>query len=201
MIRYCRELAPPLVEPVTVSEAKLWARVEDDDTSQDSMIQMLVKSARERAEELTGRCFAGRSFELVMDAFPSDDEPIEIPYPPLVSVDTITYRDGDGADQVLSGGSPEDFLVDVRSFPGRLMPIYNSAWPATQGSIGSVRIAFTAGYAAPKNVPLTAREFIMAYVATRYDNREFLMASNVAEVPRDFAAGMLDNLRVRTGFV
>jgi len=198
-MRYVLELAPPLVEPVTLAEARLWARVDSDDTTQDAMLLLLIKSAREKAEDITGRCFARRSFQLVMDEFPADDEPIEIPYPPLITVDSITYTDNDGTDQVLSG-SPDAFLVDTGSYPGRLTPLYNGTWPVTRAVVGAVRIAFTAGYAAPKNMPIRVREYVMAVVSTKYENRELLIPSNMTEIPREFAVGLLDNLRVKTEF-
>lgn len=198
-MNYVRDVAQPLVEPVTLSEARLWMRIDDDDATQDAMVQLVIIAAREQAEKITGRSFARRQKELTIDEFPSD-EVIELPYPPLISVDYVTYRDQSGVDQTLSG-SPDAFLVDANAYPGRLAPLYGTSWPATQESIGAIRIGYTCGYAAPKDVPKLVRLYMQAFIATFYENREQLKMSNVDEMPRDWCAGLLDNLRVRTGFV
>ena len=79
MIRYVRMVTAPAVEPVTIDEARLWCRIDADDATQDAMLQLLIIAMREHAEAITGRAFASRTLEFVMDAFPPDDEPIELP--------------------------------------------------------------------------------------------------------------------------
>jgi uncharacterized phiE125 gp8 family phage protein len=199
MIRYVRTVTPPTVEPVTVTEARLWVRMDSDDTTQDAMIQLLIIAMREHAEAITGRAFASRTLEVIMDAFPEDNDVIELPYPPLSSVSYVTYTDGDGADQTLSG-SPDAFLVDTGSYPGRVSPLYGGTWPATRAQIGAVRIGFVAGYGTTNLIPKALRIWMQARIATIFENREHLVMNNMVEIPRDFADGLLDNLRVRTMF-
>jgi uncharacterized phiE125 gp8 family phage protein len=200
MIRHVRVVTHPTVEPVTVQEARLWCRIDADDATQDAMLQLLIIAMREHAEALTGRSFARKTYEMVMDEFPPNDEVIELPYPPLVSVSYVTYADGDGADQTLAG-SPDAFLVDAGSAPGRISPLYGGQWPSTRAQIGAVRIGYVAGYATTNLVPKAFRIWMQARIATLYENREQLVMNNVVEIPREFADGLLDILRVRTGFV
>lgn len=200
MTRYVRTVTPPTIEPVTLAEARLWLRIDSDDTTQDAMIQLLIIAMREHAEALTGRSFATKTLELVMDEFPLDDEVLELPYPPLQSLSYVTYADASGVDQTLAG-SPQDFIVDTAAYPGRVTPPYSGNWPAAQARIGAVRIGYVAGYATTNLVPKAFRIWMQARIATIFENREQLVMGNVVEIPRDFADGLLDSLRVRTGFV
>ena len=199
MIRHVRVVTPPTVEPVTVQECRDWCRIDSDDTTQDAMIQLIIIAMREHAEGLTGRAFAPKTLELIMDAFPPNDMVIELPYPPLASVSYITYVDGGVADQTLSG-SPDAFLVDIGSAPGRIAPLYGGQWPATREQIGAVRIGYVAGYATTNLVPKAFRIWMQARIATLFEHREQLVMQNVVEIPNAFADGLLDILRVRTGF-
>jgi len=199
VIRYVRMVTAPAVEPVTIDEARLWCRIDADDATQDAMLQLLIIAMREHAEAITGRAFASRTLEFVMDAFPPDDEPIELPYPPLASVSYITYVDASGADQTM-GGSPDAFLVDTASYPGRLTPLFAGTWPAIRDQIGAVRIGYVAGYATTNLIPKALRVWMQARIATIFENREHLVMNNMVEIPRDFADGLLDSLRVRVMF-
>ncbi len=198
--RSVKQLTAPTTEPVTLAEAKLWCRIEDDDTSQDAMLLLLITAARERAEDITARAFARRTFELRLDAFPADDSPIELPRPPLVSVESLTYATADG--DVAIAGSPEGWLVDLGGdeHPGRISPLYGSSWPSALTQPGSVRIRYTAGYATSSLIPRLVRLWIQSRVSTWYEFREHILAGTLNSLPRDFVDGLLDHLRARTFF-
>ena len=198
MASFVRTLSGPAVEPVTIAEARLWCRIDDDDATQDAILMLLIIAARERAEEITGRSFASRQMELRLDAFPEGDMAIDLPYSPVSAVSSITYRTSDG-DSVLAG-SPQAFQADTGSTPGRVMPLVGQSWPSTDGSLGAVRISYTSGYANTTAMPKLLRVFMMAFISTLYENREQFVMNNTVEIPRDFGAGLLDNLRVRVGW-
>ena len=186
-----REVAAPTTEPVTLAEARLWCRIDDDDTTQDAVLLLLIRAARERAEFLTGRKFARRQIELRLDAFP--DDVFELPYPPLYTLDSITYRTGD-ADVVISG-SPEGWVLDVGGdqTPARVAPV--DSWPATDDIPAAVRIRYTVGYASATAMPALLRQWMQARVSTWYEQREHLAMGSVNALPRDFVDGLLDGLR------
>lgn len=187
-----RVLTGPSVEPVTLAEARLWARVDDDDTTQDAMIQLLITAMRKHAENLTCRYFASRTLELRLPHFTGTV--IKLPYPPLRSVEYVAYIDGDGVLQTMSGGSPTEFDVDIYSEPGIVRPLYGESWPSTRSTLDAVRIGYTAGYATTNAIPKAFRVWMQARIATLYDNREHLVMNNVVAIPRDFADGLLDAL-------
>lgn len=185
----------PTTEIVTLEEAKAWARVTISED--DALISTLIRAMREYAESITGRAFTSRQLELRMDAFP--EGAIELPYAPLVSVDYITYVDGDG-EHTLSG-SPSQYQVDTASEPGRVWTLDGSSWPGTKGdTLDAVRIGFTCGYQSMQAVPVKARLWMQARLATYYEYREQLLADNGRSLPRDFVDGLLDDLIVRRRF-
>lgn len=203
-----RVITAPACEPVSRAEAETWSRVAADEDA--ALVNMLIQAARERAEEITGRAFVRRELEVVYDAFPEAAAPIELPGAPLISVQYIRYIDTAGAEQTLEG-SPESWILDVVTQPGRIQPLIGSDWPATQaGRIGAVKIGFTCGYSftgSPSDdaqraaIPAAARNWMFARIASFYENRESLVVrGEFHQPPRDFVDGLLDGLIVRKRF-
>lgn len=192
-----RVITPPGSEPVTLAEARLWCRIDADDTTQDAVLLLLIGAMRRHSEDITGRAFVRRTLQLRLRGFPCTE--IELPHPPLISVSSIEYTDGAGSDLNLNG-SPSEYRVDADSVPGLVMPIYGGAWPATRGDLASVRITYDCGYASVSGIPAEVRTWIQARISTIYDNREHLIHNNQVEIPRDFADGLLDYLRAARMF-
>jgi uncharacterized phiE125 gp8 family phage protein len=203
IVPHVRVLEAPAGEPITVAEAKTFCRVDTDD--QDAVLELLIQAARERAEDITGRATVQRELELRLDEFPNN-EVIERPYPPLISVDYIEYLDAAGDAQRLEG-SPTSWIEDLYSEPGRIRPLAGTSWPATYEAPGAVRIGFTCGYApygSPAdygyNVPARMRQWMQARISTWFERREHLDLANVKDLPRDYVDGLLDGLKVNRGF-
>lgn len=195
--RVVRVVTPPAGEPVTLAEAKLWCRIDDDDTTQDAMLLLLITGMREYAEEITGRAFVQRTLQLRLRAFP--DGEVELPHPPLRSVTSIDYTDGDGAEQNLNG-SPSEYTVDIYAEPGIVKPSYGSNWPTARDDVGTVRITYTCGYDSASKIPAKVRLWMQARISTIFENREQLISNGMVEIPRDFADGLLDGLRITRMF-
>lgn len=203
IIRSTRSVEEPPFEPVSLVTAKLHCKVEDTDDD-DLFTDILIPAARARAEELTGRAFVPHVFELVMDQFPASDEPIELLYSPLVSVESVTYTDAAGDLHTIDAA---DLVIDTRGLPGSIAPA--SGWPSSSGHRGSIVIRYTGGYmpdASPIEeadyqaaVPATVRNWILLRVETFYDNRANLDMANLTALPRDFVDGLLDGLVLNIG--
>ncbi len=186
--------------PVSRDEAKDWLRVDSGDTSQDSVIDLLVGAITDHAENITGRVFVQRSYEMLMDYFPSYE--IIMPRAPLLTVDYVKYYDINNVLQTLGTSIYE---YDIYREPGRLRPAVNESWENTYSRMNAVQIGFTAGYAvgSPADaaayreaVPDNLKLWMHARIATLYENREQLIQSNKVQIPFDFADGMLDNLKI-----
>lgn len=137
-------IAGPLVSPLTLADAKAHLRVEHDD--HDLMIQSLIDAAIEHfdgRDGWLGRALVQQTWELRLDRFPHC---IEIPLPPLISLDSVKYVDISG--NILT--IPEaDYQVVVEGFKKALVvPAYRLIWPIPRDVRQAVRVTFTAGYAA-----------------------------------------------------
>lgn len=162
------KIAEPAVEPVTLTEAKLWCRVTH--TDEDSRITLLIADARQRVEKYLERSLITQTWELVLDAFPST---VDVPLwfgpiqAPLLSV---KYLDTAGVEQSYSLGN---VALDHETSPGWVRPVAGETWPATIDSANAVRIRFKAGYGdAGANVPELLRSRILALVVLLYEHRE-----------------------------
>jgi hypothetical protein len=157
----------PVVEPVCLAVMKNYLRVDIDDD--DDLINSLISMARERAEDLTGRCLIAQEWTFSFDRFPfwygqesgvffsgefmhhrhrhsmfrSDHYAIILPRGPVLSVESITYKDLNGDVQTLD---PILYEVDLLSQPARIRTVYNGSWPVALWDTNSITIKFIAGY-------------------------------------------------------
>ena len=85
----------PLIEPVTVDEAKIFSRI--DTIEEDNLIEGFIESVRMAAEEYLGRAFISQTITTVLDFWPG--KIIELPRPPLISVTGIYTVDEDDVEK------------------------------------------------------------------------------------------------------
>lgn len=200
-----REITAPSVEPVSAAQAVDWLRAESADFNdgQTALLELLIQAMREHAETLTGRAFVQRTLELSLPCFPSSGV-IVLPRPPLISVTSVKYYAFDGTDTTVD---PTLYEVDTASEPGQVQPAYLETWEGTRNVFNAVRVRYEAGYA-PVSSPTDYREkvparlklWVHARLATLWRNREQLVVGNLVKIPRDFADGMLDGLKVGNFF-
>lgn len=171
-----KPLTAPTDEPVTIAEAKLHARIDDD--IDNALVASLIKTAREMAEAYTRRAFITQTWQLFMDAFPAESF-IDLPRPPLVSVAHVkTYTDAD----VAATMSASDYYVDTVSEPARLVLRDGKSWPDVGRVANGVEIQFTAGYGGPDVVPGSIKTGALHLVAWLYEHR-----GDAGQMPPDSA--------------
>ncbi len=176
----------PSEEPVTLVEAKLHCKSEVADD--DALITGLIVSARQQAEQRTGRALITQKWEQTLDRFPVDS--IELANPKLVSVESVTYLDADGNRQTLAS---TEYQVVTDELIGRILPAFGKVWPSCRIQPGSVAINFTCGYGAAAAVPASIKSWMLLAIGTWYGQREGIITGTiVAELPRDFFAALLD---------
>lgn len=122
------------------------------------------------AEHELQRSLVAQTFQLSLDAFPSDV--IELPMGPIpadgaLSIVSVKYTDTAGAEQTVD---PAAYYLDAYSNVPRLMPV--SGWPSPKVQMNAVRIRYTSGHASPGTVPQPIRQWILLQTATLYENRE-----------------------------
>ena len=156
----------PDEEPITLAQAKSFARVTI--TDDDADIDALILSARRHAETVTRRALVKQTWDLFLDRFPAGRRPIVIPKPPLRSVVKVDYVDDQGATQTWPSSQYE---VDAAAEPGCLRPVDGVSYPTTARQMNAVAVRFEAGYDDAPGVPETIRLAIKMLVHHWYDNR------------------------------
>jgi uncharacterized phiE125 gp8 family phage protein len=198
----------PAFEPVSRAEAKRWLRIGAAVTEHDPVIDLLIKAAREEAENRTFRAFITRTLRLTLPCWPADSvwgAKIVLPRPPLQSVTSIQYRDTNGALQTLAA---DQYDVYEGYEPGCIVPAYGVSWPSLRLTPDSVQVNYTAGYAPgspsdeasnQESMPAALRLWMQAKLATLFEQREqIVMGLSVAALPSDFTDRLLDPLVVGT---
>lgn len=160
-------IAAPLVEPVSLAEAKDHLRVEI--TDDDTLISTLITAARRYGEKIQARAYITQTWDWFIDEFPK--LPFDVPLPPLQSITSIKYYDEDDVEFTFNSAK---YFVDSKGFLGRITLNSGESWPSTTiRPINGVVIRFIAGYGtASTDVPeeiLTALKLIIAHY---YENRQ-----------------------------
>lgn len=165
--RAVRTITPPASEPVTLAQAKLHVR--QDLADDDTLIATLITTARETVEAESWHALMTQTLELVLDAWPSR-RAIELPRPPLQSVQSITLTDDSGQAIVWS---PSSYHVDSDSIPGRIVLAAGASWPSvTLAPVGGIRIRYVAGWASAGLVPTSLTQAMLLLIGHWYENRE-----------------------------
>jgi len=195
------KLITPAAPVLTLEEVKMHLRVIDDD--EDALITSLELAATRFAETFTGRAFSLQTWDLVLDAFPSDNElEIKIPLPPLIDVVHIAYDNTGGDEAFVPSGS---YFVDNVSQPGWIVPQgYSPSWPDTVDAINSVRVRFRAGYLSTDSPPAAAipddiKAAIKLTIGALYENREQTVVGTIANRLPWGAEQILRQYRVQLG--
>ena len=208
----------PVVEPVSLAEAKAHLRV--DGEAEDDLIMGLISAAREWVEVYLDRTLITTQWTMKLDSFPTmarqlseaymdrtfiatqmttraDIFPpdIELPRPPMsrASTDTtVSYVTAEGTTTTLPAGQ---YRVDVDSTPGVVRPPYAGTWPSHRVDQNAVTITWYAGYGdSGDKVPQTIRNALKMVVAHLWRNREMTTATALSETP-DGVKMLLDSQR------
>jgi len=166
---YVTQTVAPVVEPVSLIEAKEHLRVDNFD--QDVLIQGFIQAAREYCELYTGRSFVRRTYRADISSF---SDAMQLPGKPIVSISSIKYYNTDSP-TVLSTLAASNYELArdtvVRSYSG--------TWPSVYPYSNAVQITYVAGYAPTsspeietENVPAAVRAAIRLIVGDLHENRE-----------------------------
>jgi uncharacterized phiE125 gp8 family phage protein len=180
-------ITAPTAEPISLVEARLHLRLDATGSPaahpDDSLVSSLITAVRQHLEGKDGwlgRALVTQTWELVLDEFP--DNEIRIPLPALQSIVSIKYDDAAGAEQTVSAS---DYVIDVVSEPGWVLPVTGVSWPDTYDTVNAVRVRFTAGYGNAASVPEAIKSAMKLIIGDLYENRqEAVIGASVAQLPR-----------------
>ncbi len=156
------DITPAIAEPVTIADAKAFARIEFPDD--DAIVAGLISAAREYVETAIARTVAPRVRQVFFQGFltsggyynrfirsmgpnpwwlPSAQGIMQIRQPPLQGITNVQYVDTSSGNllEILSSQ-----LVISTGTPGRVMPVYGGVWPLARPQIDAVSFTFVAGY-------------------------------------------------------
>tara|TARA_R110000868_G_scaffold322583_2_gene583527 strand:+ start:1089 stop:1667 length:579 start_codon:yes stop_codon:yes gene_type:complete len=163
-------VTPPAAEPISLDQIK--ARLRISDSSQDTHLAHLIRSARQRVEGDTGRALISQTWLERRDAWDGDGRlcafatQFKLPKAPLIAIEAITTYD---AEDVPTSHDPADFFIDTASEPGRLALKPNGNFPQPGREVGGIEIRFACGYGDdPADVPAPLIEAIGQLVEAMY---------------------------------
>ena len=157
--------APPLVEPISLAEAKAHLRVTHADD--DAYISTLIKTARGCVEAQTGLGLIAQAWSVFLDCPVSGV--IRLPLSPVLDVTDIkTYGD----DDISATIDPAHYYEDRTSRPSRIVLRGSRTW-ANPGRIANgIEIILSVGFGAQAaSVPEPLREAVLQLVGYWYATR------------------------------
>jgi uncharacterized phiE125 gp8 family phage protein len=155
----------PTSEPISRAQAKAHLRVDFDDD--DALIDILISSARSKAESFLKASILPTVYLLKLNSFPSQ---IDLPIGPVATTtgSSVTYVNDAGTDVTL----PDTLYQFSIGEYACIRPSYGNTWPSTRPQLDAVTVEFTAGWSAVASVPPAIIAAIYLIIGDLYENRE-----------------------------
>lgn len=181
---------------LTKGEARDHLRLDgEDDIALVDRLVAAVTAYLDGREGYLGRALVTQTWDLTLDRFPlSGDRAIAVPLPPLQSVTSITYLDGDGVSQIWASSN---YTVDTAAEPGVIRLAYAKSWPLTRRIANAVTVRFVAGYGDHwHDVPEDIRHAALLLLGHWYEHREEVVLNRTPTALPMAAASLLALHRV-----
>jgi uncharacterized phiE125 gp8 family phage protein len=195
-------------EPLTLAEAKAYARVDASD--EDALITSLIAAARRRVEKETSLALLTQTWVAVFDALPgmaqgglasewwdgvregpissmTQTDVIEIDKRPFQAVTNIRFRGADGAYATVDQAV---YFTEVSDYRGRIIRSLGQVWPVViMAPSGGVEITFTAGFGdAAASVPADLIQAMKVLVKHWFDKRDLVTDGTYGTLPESVCA-------------
>jgi len=156
-------LEAPTELPIHIDEVKEFCRIEDGDN--DGLVLSLMRSAVEIAESSTGRKFISQRWRLDLPLF---SDKVRLPFPNIISVDSISYYD---TSEVLQSLDSSYYNWISSGGVGIVSENFEYTYPQAYCRPDAVQISYTCGYAAPASVPDSLKNALFTIVWLMFDGR------------------------------
>lgn len=158
--------APPVTEPLSLAEAKLYLRV--DGSAEDALIMDMIVAVREAAEEYLHKSLVTQSWTLTCkDYAPSC---VALAKGPVQSISQIKTRDRNGNENTVNVALYHLSAVkDAVHFESALLA-------------HEVVISYVCGYGGAEDVPAAVRQGMLLHLAALYEDRMGGMQMPVAAI-------------------
>ena len=192
--RSLKATSTPVVEPVTLAEAKAHRRV--DTVNDDDYLVGLIRAAREYCEAYMDETLLPTQYVMKFDTFPP--ETIELPRPPMLATGTatavtITYTTGDtGATATLA---TTEYRVDRDSVPGTIRPPYNQSWPTHLKDYNAISVTWWAGRQDITAVSQRVKSAMLMLVGFWYEYRGAVLTGTISKEIEFGVKALLDSVK------
>lgn len=188
----------PVVEPVSLAEAKAQLRILPDFTDDDALVMALVATGRRLVERRLGitllatqyRATFADPLDLLSNRHESNwwgwSDTLELPHGPLLVGGSYSVTVTAGGVTVPTSG----YVVDADSRPGRIRL-------ASPGTASAYVVTYWAGQATAAAVPPTLKTAILLLVGHLWAHREATVEGSVSELP--YGVEMLLAAETQTG--
>jgi len=157
----------PASEPISTAEAKEWLRIDTADSSQDAVLAILIKTARQKVEEFTRRAMITQTLSWEAAGKDVARQEVELPRPPVQSVTSFTvYNDVNGSETSAVVGTSNYQLTE-----GSVIVERNTGWDINRANRAAT-IVYVTGYGdASTDVPAPMRFCMLKLLALYYERR------------------------------
>lgn len=181
-------ITPPDEEPVSLLEAKAHCRIDHND--EDDWLSSRIVQARRKVEQEAWRTLVTTEMALYLDEFP---RVIWWTLPPLQEVTSIEYHDVAGDLQTVD---EDDYHVDAKRAPGRIVLANGAAWPTVQsGRPNAVIVTAEAGYGNAGNVPEEAKHAMLLLIGHWYLHRETVLSGTISKELEFAYSNLIEQLK------
>jgi uncharacterized phiE125 gp8 family phage protein len=165
-------------EPITKAQAKLQFRhaLASGDTTEDSLIDSYITTARAMVEERTGRSLSTQTWQLSIPDWP---QALWLPRAvPLASVTHVKYYDAANDLQTLSSS-----VYTVPSFhePAVVLLADAQVWPVVYAREDAILVEYITGAADVADIPAQLVQAVYLLVAYWYDNRSAVRTGTMSK--------------------
>ena len=175
-----RLITAPATEPLSLSEVKLFLRV--DDTVENDLITALIVVARQAIEDRCQRPLISQTWSANYDSSELNLNVKFINKAPLLSVTSVTYYDSEGELQTLS---TSDYEVDLYGSPARFRL---KTIPNVREGFNAMQLNFVCGYANASSVPQPIKQAMLLLIGHLYENRQdVITGTQVHSMPQGSA--------------
>ena len=158
--RRVERIVHPAVEPVSTSQAKSFLRI--DSSTEDSLIDDMIKTARIVAEQETGQSFVTQNWRISYNDSTPDCVPL--PHGPVQSITSVKSIAEDGGVTTIAATA---YHIDA----GGATLVMESAPNGFR-----IEIDYVAGYgSSAASVPIDIVQAILLHVAHLYEHRDSIM--------------------------
>lgn len=154
---------------VAFAKTNFSAGVDADD--EEAYLTFLIKAATEVVEAYTSQSLITKTFRAVWEEWPEEEDEIELPIGPVISVESVKYYDTNGVLTTFSGMTLD---AEDQTLPATLHLNYGETFPSLElERQNAVQVEFTAGYGnSASDVPARIKQCVLFLVAHWYANRE-----------------------------